>query len=45
MAAGEFDRLQPRAADPLPFVAFLETLSGEGLDLTRDDDPGRDVAL
>ncbi len=45
IAADEFERLQPRAADPLPFVAFLETLSVEGLDLTRDDDVGRTVAL
>lgn len=45
IAADEFDRLQPRSADHLPFVAFMETLSGEGLDLTRDDDVGRDVSL
>ena len=45
MAADEFDRLHPLAADRLPFVAFLETLSGEGLDLTREGDTGRDVAL
>ncbi len=45
IAADEFDRLQPRSADRLPFVAFMETLSGEGLDLTRDEDVGRDVSL
>ncbi len=45
IAADEFDRMQPRSADKLPFVAFMETLSGEGLDLTRDDDAGRDVSL
>ena len=45
IAADEFDRLQPRSADHLPFVAFMETLSGEGLDLKRDDDVGRDVSL
>ena len=45
IAADEFDRLQPRSTDSLPFVAFMETLSGEGLDLTRDDDTGRDVSL
>ena len=45
MAAGEFDRLHSHVADRLPFVAFMETLSGEGLDLTRDDDAGRDVVL
>lgn len=45
MAADEFDRLHPQAGDRLPFVAFMETLSGEGLDLTRDSDTGRDVVL
>lgn len=45
MAADEFDRLHPRVGDRLTFVAFMETLSGEGLDLTRDSDTGRDVAL
>ncbi len=29
--------MQPRSANCLPFVAFMETLSGEGLDLTRDE--------
>ena len=45
VAADEFDRLYPHVADHLPFVAFMETLSGEGLDLTRDSDTGRDVVL
>ena len=45
MAADEFDRLHSGIADRLSFVAFMETLSGEGLDLTRDSDTGRDVAL
>lgn len=45
IAADEFYRLQPRSTDSLPFVAFMETLSGEGLDLTRDDDTGRDISL
>lgn len=45
IAADEFERLQPRSAHRLPFVAFMETLSGKGLDLTRDDDVGRDVPL
>ena len=45
IAADEFDRLQQPSADRLPFVAFMETLSGEGLDLTRDADVGRDVSL
>jgi hypothetical protein len=29
----------------VPFVAFMESLSVDGLDLTRDRDLGRDVAL
>ena len=45
MAADAFDRLQPLSADHLPFVAFMETLSGEGLDLTREDDVGREIEL
>ena len=45
MAADEFDRLHPHTAGRLPFVTFMETLSGEGLDLTRDSDTGRDVML
>ncbi len=45
MAADEFDRLHSRVADRLPFVAFMETLASEGLDLTRDSDAGREVVL
>jgi antitoxin Phd len=45
MAADEFDRLHAHIAGRLPFVTFMETLSGEGLDLTRDSDTGRDVVL
>ncbi len=45
IAADEFDRLQPRSTDSMSFVAFIETLSGEGLYLTRDGDVGRDASL
>ena len=45
MAADEFDRLLPSGADRLPLVEFLESLQADGLDLTRDEDVGRDVAL
>lgn len=45
VAADEFDRLHSRVADHLPFVAFMESLASEGLDLTRDSDTGRDVVL
>lgn len=45
IAADEFDGLQPRVAPALPFVAFMESLWSDGLDLTRDPDVGRDVQL
>ena len=45
IAADAFDGLQPRAAPALPFVAFMESLWSDGLDLTRDSDVGRDVEL
>ena len=45
VAVDEFERLQPRTSSPLPFVTFMESLSGDGLDLTRDPDIGRDVEL
>ncbi len=45
IAADEWQRLLPPASDAMPFVAFMESLSVDGLDLTRDRDVGRDVAL
>jgi prevent-host-death family protein len=45
IAADELDRLMPPASDAVPFVAFMESLSVDGLDLTRDRDLGRDAAL
>lgn len=45
IAAEEFDRSQPQAAQPVPFVAFMESLDVDGLDLTREPDFGRDVNL
>jgi prevent-host-death family protein len=45
IAADEFERLRPPPSDALPFVAFMESLSLDGLDLTRDRDLGRDVIL
>ncbi len=45
IAAGELERLLPPTGDALPFVTFMETLSVDGLDLTRDWDLGRDVTL
>jgi prevent-host-death family protein len=45
IAADELDRLLPQTSDALPFVAFMESLSVDGLDLTRERDLGRDVAL
>ncbi|MBV9249225.1 MAG: type II toxin-antitoxin system Phd/YefM family antitoxin [Acetobacteraceae bacterium] len=45
IAAEDFERLLPRAAEPVPFMAFMESLAVDGLDLTREPDRGRDVAL
>ncbi len=45
IAADELERLLPPTNDTMPFVAFMESLSVDGLDLTRDRDTGRDVAL
>jgi prevent-host-death family protein len=45
IAADELERLMPPASEAVPFVAFMEGLSVDGLDLTRDRDLGRDVAL
>lgn len=45
IAADELERLLPPSSDAVPFVAFMESLSIDGLDLTRDQDLGRDSAL
>jgi len=45
IAADELERLLPATDDAMPFVAFMESLSVDGLDLTRDRDTGRDAAL
>ncbi len=45
IAADELERLLPPTSDAVPFVAFMESLSVDGLDLTRDRDSGRDAAL
>jgi prevent-host-death family protein len=45
IAADEFQRLLPPASDAMPFVAFMASLSVDGLDLTRDRDVGRDIVL
>lgn len=46
IAADELDRLLPQqTSDALPFVAFMESLNVDGLDLTREHDLGRDVTL
>ena len=43
--AAELDRLLPANPAVVPLVEFLESLHIEGLDLTRERDLGRDVAL
>lgn len=45
IAADEFERLERRVEDRLPFVDFMQSLWGEGLDLQRDPDSGRDAEL
>lgn len=45
IAADELDRLLPPVTDQVPFVEFMESLSVDGLDLTRARDTGRDVDL
>ncbi|HSU07261.1 MAG TPA: type II toxin-antitoxin system Phd/YefM family antitoxin [Acetobacteraceae bacterium] len=44
IAADDLDRLLPPivADDKLPFVAFMESLAVDGLDLTREHDTGRE---
>lgn len=45
MSVEELDRLLPASADRVPLLTFLEGLHLDGLDLSRDYDPGRDLAL
>jgi antitoxin Phd len=45
IATDELERLLPPAGDTVPFVTFMESLSVDGLDLARDRDLGRDIAL
>ncbi len=45
IAADGLERLLPPSGDAVPFVTFMESLSVDGLDLTRDRDLGRDIAL
>jgi antitoxin Phd len=45
IAAEELDRLLLEPGATLPFVAFLESLAVEGLDLEREPDRGREVEL
>ena len=40
-----FGRLLPRTGGAMPFVPFMERLDVDGLDLAREPDIGRDVAL
>jgi antitoxin Phd len=44
ISAEELDQLLPRKKR-LPFVAFMESLHVEGLDLSREADQGRNVKL
>jgi antitoxin Phd len=44
LSTRDYERLK-RAPKQLPLVDFMESLDLGRLDLTRDDDRGRDVAL
>ena len=44
LSTRDYERLK-RAPKQLPLVDFMESLDFSGLDLARDDDRGRDVAL
>jgi prevent-host-death family protein len=44
ISAAELEQLLPKA-DRLPFIEFMESLYVEGLDLSREPDRGREVAL
>lgn len=44
MTVAAYDSLKRRQAEP-PLVAFMESLALDGLDLTRESDTGRDMAL
>ena|SRR5271170_7468987 len=41
----EMERLAPTRGDPVPLVAFMETLHLKGLDIAREPDLGRDTEL
>ena len=41
----ELALLLPSVAPPQPLIAFLQGLKLDGVDLERERDPGRDVAL
>ena len=45
IAADELERLLAPTSDTVSFVTFMKGLSVDGLDLTRDRDLGRDIAL
>ena len=44
ISAEEYKRMLP-AEDRVPLVDFLESLYAEGLDLTREEDRGREIDL
>jgi len=45
IAAEALDRPLPPPGESVPFVTFMESLNVDGLDLTRDQDVGRDMTL
>ncbi len=45
LAPEEYRQLLPKPKGHLPLVRFLQCLGLDGLDLTREDDTGRDIPL
>ena len=45
LSAEHYGELKQPPADRRPLVEFLESLHLDGLDLTREHDTGRDIAL
>ena len=45
LSAEQYAKLQPAEAGAVPWVAFLESLDLDGIDLTREPDFGRDIDL
>lgn len=45
LAPEQYRRLLPKAKGQLPLVRFLQGLGLSGVDIERENDPGRDIVL